>query len=141
MEDVLEVESSTETKRFVSFVATGGIAAAANIGMRYVLSLFVNYEVAVALAYLVGMTVAFVLARQFVFSASGRGAATEYGRFALVNVASFLQVWVVSVGLARVVFPSAHFEWHADDIAHVIGVASPILLSYYLHKHFSFGRR
>ena len=42
---------------------------------------------------------------------------------------------------ARVVFPSAHFDWHADDLAHVIGVASPILLSYYLHKHFSFGRR
>ena len=127
---------------FAQFVITGGIAAAVNVGSRYLLSYAMPYAAAVAVAYLIGMTTAFVLARQFVFGASGRSWMIEYGRFALVNVAAFVQVWVISVGLAEVVFPMLRFTWHAEDVAHVIGVASPVVSSYWLHKHFSFrGRR
>ena len=60
----------------------------------------------------------------------------EYGRFGLVNVAGFIQVWIVSVALVRVVFPDMRFEWHAEEIAHLVGVVSPIAVSYYGHKHF-----
>lgn len=127
-----------EAGRFASFVATGGIAALANIGTRALFSEAIRYELAVALAYLMGMTVAFALAKRFVFSATGGRVVVEYLRFALVNAVSFAQVWLVSVGLARIVFPALQFEWHPEDLAHVVGVASPIVLSYYLHKHFSF---
>ena len=72
------------------------------------------------------------------FAASGRAVATDYMRFALVNLAAVVQVWIVSVGLARFVFPAVSFTWHADTVAHVIGVVVPVFTSYLGHKHFSF---
>lgn len=127
-----------ETRRFAAFLLTGGVAAAANVASRIVFDLAMPYEAAVLLAYLVGMTTAFLLARLFVFSGSGRSLHVEYGRFALVNVAALTQVLVVSVGLAKLVFPAMHIVWNADLIAHVIGVLSPVVVSYQGHKRFSF---
>jgi putative flippase GtrA len=125
-------------RRFGGFVLTGGIAALVNLVTRYAISFVLVYEVAVAVAYLIGMTTAFLLSRHFVFKASGRSWAEEYGRFAIVNAFAFAQVWLVSIGLARFVFPAIGFDWHAEDVAHLIGVASPIVTSYYAHKNFSF---
>jgi hypothetical protein len=62
----------------------------------------------------------------------------EYARFALANAVAFAQVWLVSVGLARLVFPAIGFRRHADTVAHLIGLASPVWTSYLGHKHFSF---
>jgi putative flippase GtrA len=62
-------------------------------------------------------------------------------RFALVNIAAIAQVWIVSVGLARFVFPAAGFTWHAETVAHVIGVAVPVFTSYVGHKRFSFAAK
>ncbi len=59
-------------------------------------------------------------------------------RFALVNLVALAQVWVVGVGLARIVFPKIGFVWHAELVAHIIAVLSPVLTSYFAHKHFSF---
>lgn len=104
------------------------------------LGLFMRYELAVAVAYLVGMATAFVLARLFVFERSGGTVGGEFTRFAMVNAVAFAQVWVVSVGLDRIVFPSIGFAWHPETIAHVVGVLSPVATSYVLHKRFSFRR-
>lgn len=128
-------------KRLLIFLVTGGLAAGVNVVSRIVLSQVMNYEAAVAVAYLFGMTTAFVLARRLVFDASGRHVGGEFGRFALVNAVAFAQVWLVSIGLALYAFPALGFTWHAETIAHVIGVASPVLTSYYAHKHFSFGSK
>jgi hypothetical protein len=62
-------------------------------------------------------------------------------RFGLVNVAAAAQVWLVSVGLAEWLFPRIGYRFHSDDTAHIIGVISPILASYYGHKHYSFVKR
>ena len=134
--------------QFVKFLVTGGIAAAANIGSRYILNLFMNFELAVFVAYLVGMTVrcpqcatiAYVLARLFVFESSGRCVSAEFGRFAIVNLFALAFVWIISVGLALVVFPAIHFTWHAEDVAHFIGVLAPAVTSFLGHRHFSFGK-
>jgi putative flippase GtrA len=67
--------------------------------------------------------------------------ASEYTRFALVNLAAVAQVWIVSVGLARLAFPAIGFTWHAETVAHVIGVAIPVFTSYLGHKHFSFAAK
>lgn len=128
-----------EAKRFASFVVTGGIAAGINLVSRWLFSHVLPYAVAVTLAYLVGMITAFLLARQFVFSSGGRTWVDEFKRFAAVNVVSLLVVLGISVGLAAWLFPTLGFRWHAEDVAHLIGVASPILLSYFAHKHYSFG--
>lgn len=131
---------NAEVANLVRFAFTGGIAAACNVGSRMLLSTRMAYGAAVALAYLVGMVVAFLLARALVFEASEQPWRRELVKFATVNVVSFAQVWFVSVGLARLLFPALNFRWHSDSIAHMIGVASPLLFSYYAHKHFTFRR-
>jgi putative flippase GtrA len=93
---------------------------------------------AIACAYLAGMVTAFVLARIFVFRAETGGAHWQFLRFAAVNAVALVQVFLVSVGLARFVFPSLGIAWLGETAAHVIGVLSPVASSYVLHKHFSF---
>jgi putative flippase GtrA len=132
---------STERSRFMLFVAAGGTAALVNILSRILLNWIMPYEAAIVVAYLCGMTTAYLLNRHFVFASSGRSVASEYTRFALVNLAAVVQVWIVSVGLARLVFPAIGFAWHAETVAHVIGVAVPVFTSYLGHKHFSFAAR
>ena len=127
-----------EARRFVAFLLTGGLAAGINVGSRLLFGFVMPYEAAVIVAYLVGMTAAFFLARMFVFASSGRSLHVEYGRFALVNVASLIQVLAVSIGLAKLVFPALHMTWNAEFVAHVVGVLSPVLVSYQGHKRFSF---
>lgn len=124
--------------RFLLFLATSGTAALANVAARWMFSRIVVYEAAVALGYLVGVAVAFVAARRFVFRGTQGRQSAQLARFALVNAVGFAQVWLVSVGLLRVVFPAVGFDWQAETVAHVIGTGSPALLSYYLHARFSF---
>lgn len=126
---------------FGRFLVTGGIAAAANVISRWLFNLVMPFEVAVVIAYLVGMTTAYVLSKLFVFANSGRSVSDEFFRFAIVNAVALVQVWVVSVGLARYLFPAVGFTWHADDIAHMIGVVIPAVTSYLGHRHFSFAAR
>jgi putative flippase GtrA len=125
---------------FLKFLVTGGLAAVVNLASRYGLNYFMPFEVAVLAAYLIGMTTAYVLARLFVFQTSGRSVASEFRRFALVNVVALAMVWLISVGLARLLFPAVGFTWHADDIAHLVGVLAPAVTSYFGHRLYTFGR-
>lgn len=131
-------DARTEGKRFAGFVVTGGIAATVNLVSRWAFNLILPYEAAISLGYLLGMVTAFLLARFLVFKSAGSAWIGEFGRFALVNAVSFLVVLGVSIALARLVLPWIGWRWHPDDVAHLIGVASPIVLSYHAHKHFSF---
>lgn len=99
------------------------------------------FEIAVVLAYIIGMIVAYVLARAFVFTASGRGVWSESKRFAIVNLVALCIVWIVSVALARLIFPAIGFTWYADTVAHVIGVLTPAVTSYFGHLHYTFARK
>jgi putative flippase GtrA len=129
-----------ELRRFILFLFAGGAAAAVNIASRIVINWFIPYEAAIIVAYLCGMTTAYLLNKYFVFLSSDRQIASEYIRFATVNVVAIIQVWCVSVGLARLLFPAIGFAWHSETVAHIIGVASPVYTSYLGHKYFSFGR-
>jgi len=129
-----------ELRRLIRFVFAGGTAAIVNILSRIVINWLVPYEVAIVLAYLCGMTIAYLLNKHFVFLSDDHRIASEYMRFALVNLGAVIQVWCISVGLARWLFPAIGFVWHAETVAHVIGVASPVYTSYLGHKFFSFGR-
>ena len=125
--------------QFARFVVAGGVAAAVNIAARLVLSQVISFEIAVVFAYLVGMATAFVLTRELVFSRSRRSVRSEAFRFAVVNAVALMQVWIVSVALAEWLFPKLGLVWHSELIAHLIGVLSPVALSYVGHKRFTFG--
>lgn len=124
--------------QFAIFVAIGALAAALTLIARVLLSLAMSFELAVILAAPVGITVAFLLNRRYVFHATGGNGGTQYVRFFLVNLIAAAQVWAVSVGLVLWAFPAVGFTWHADLVAHTIGLASPMFTSFLLHKHFSF---
>lgn len=126
------------TQQFVRFLITGGIAAGVNVVSRYFLSYIWPFGISVIIAYLFGMMTAYLLARRFVFPRSGRGVHSELFRFTVINMFSLVAVWGISVGLARVAFPAISFTWHAEDIAHLIGVAAPAATSYIGHRSYSF---
>jgi putative flippase GtrA len=127
------------SRPFVRFLLVGGAAALLNILVRLIFNLWMTYELAIAAAYLVAMTTAFILNRTYVFHARKGAILRQYVRFTLVNLVALAQVWVVSVGLARWLFPSVGFEWHDHTVAHAIGVLSPVVTSYVGHKFFTFG--
>jgi putative flippase GtrA len=127
-------------RQFLTFLLVGGFAAFVNWLSRFYLNDFMSFSAAIVLAYLVGMTTAFVLSRLIVFERSGRSVHSDFLRFAIVNVFAVIQVWLISVALARWLMPWAGFTWHAEEIAHAVGVAAPIVTSYLGHRHFTFGR-
>ena len=122
----------------VRFLLLGGVAAGVNLVARWAMQPLIGFEAAVAAAYVCGMIVAYTLFRLFVFGASGRSVASEAWRFTIVNLVSMVLVWLISVGLARGLFPAIGFAWYADDIAHFIGVLSPALTSWIGHKRYTF---
>jgi putative flippase GtrA len=124
--------------QFLRFLATGGFAAVANLGSRYLLNRVISFEFAVVAAYLIGMATAYALARLFVFQMSGRSVVTEFRRFAIVNVFALMMVWIISVSLAFYLFPALQFTWHSNDIAHLIGVIAPAVTSYIGHQYYTF---
>lgn len=123
---------------FVRFLFVSGAAALVNILGRMAFNRVTSYELAIVLAFPIALTFAFVLNRLFVFKKQSRPFPRQYARFTLVNILALGQVWLVSVGLARGLFPFLGFTWHAETAAHVIGVLSPAATSYYAHKYFSF---
>lgn len=58
-----------------------------------------------------------------------------------IEAVAFAQVWLVSMGLARFALPAMGFETHAEIIGHVIGMLSPVVTSYFLHKYFTFSKQ
>lgn len=126
------------TSPLVRFVLIGGLSAVINVGARIAFNLVVSYELAIVLAFPIALTVAFALNRRYVFEAGFGNRLKQYLRFTIVNLIALLQVWLVSIGLARWLFPMIALSWHGETIAHAIGVLSPVVTSYTAHKYFTF---
>jgi len=125
-------------QRFPKFLLAGGIAAAANIGSRWLLGHVMPYVPSIVVAYLIGMITAFVLNRAFVFEKGENRLHSQALWFTVVNIAAVLQTLVVSVVLADWFFPWIGFDFHAETVAHVIGVIVPVFTSYIGHKRLTF---
>ncbi|EDZ99588.1 GtrA-like protein [Burkholderia sp. H160] len=129
---------SIRDNQFLRFLAAGGAAAMANFLSRFFFSRFMSYVPAITLAFLVGLLTGFVLMRAFVFLGPKGTPARQLSYFVAVNVAGLLLTIVVSVTMARaaaLVLPDTQLD---EGLGHLIGVASPVLLSFYAHKHFTF---
>jgi putative flippase GtrA len=109
-----------------------------NIVSRIGFSTVVRFELAVLLAYGIGMLTAYLLARRFVFVDSRTSIRRSFAAFALVNLFAVLQTWLVSVGLRNWLLPLLGIAVFRDLLAHSIGVAVPVVSSYFGHKHISF---
>ncbi len=128
-----------DRKEFSLFVLCGGVAALANMGSRWVLNHLLPYAVSICLAYLVGMLTAFVLFKVYVFGArQSSRTLRESLLFVVVNAVALLQTLLISIGLADYLFPFLRFSFYPHDVAHVVGVAVPVLSSYLGHKYLTF---
>ena len=133
-------------KQFIRFLFVGGIAAGANFGSRFLFSRWVDYEVAIVLAFLVGLLTGFILMRGLVFNAKGKALMPQIFNYVVVNLLALLQTFLISVGLVRWVFPQwdmiiqieAITHLNAEAIAHLIGVLTPVITSYFGHKFLTF---
>jgi putative flippase GtrA len=126
--------------RFTKFLLAGGVAALVNLVSRWIIQHYTSFEVAVVIAFCFGVTTAYLLGRGFVFERTGRPVLEEFRRFLIINLAALVPVWGISVGLANFVFPWTGFGWHPEDVAHVIGVLAPAVVSYFGHRFYTFAR-
>lgn len=126
------------SKQFVSFLITGGIAAAVNFLSRIFYNQYYSFSTAVIFAYLTGMVTAFILAKIFVFKTSTQSIKRSALIFTLVNVTAAAQTWIISMGLNFYVLPALGVERYVAEIASAIGIAFPVFTSYLGHKRWSF---
>jgi len=125
-------------RRFIGFVAAGLVSTLCNLASRYGFELWMRYEWALVGANAVGVLTAFAMNRVLVFrSRSGRVWA-ELARFVVVNLVGIAVSWVVAVLLYRSLLPALDWRWHADLVAHAIGIAVPLLPNYLAHKWWTF---
>lgn len=126
--------------QFTRFILVGGVAAAVNVGSRALFGLVLPFEIAVVAAFFVGLTSAFVLSRTYVFSRNAvrvySGIVGQFWRFTLVNIAALPQTLVISLLILH--FASKKGVPHAETLAHSIGVAVPVLTSFFGHRYFTF---
>jgi putative flippase GtrA len=124
--------------RFLEFIVVGGIAASLNWGSRFIFSIWFEYGVAIVLAYIVGMVSGFILMRSFVFDGHSRRIESQVLLYVVVNMVALPQTLIISIGLARWVFPYFGFGSRLEGTAHLIGIAVPVVTSYFGHKLFTF---
>jgi len=129
---------SPRHRQFLLFVLAAGASVPVNIGARILFSSWMRFEAAVFLSHIVGMVTAYGLTKLLVFEKTGRNVASELGRFAVVNVISVAQTWLVSVGLLYWVFPWLGFNRQPELVAHVLGLGLASLTSFVGHSRYSF---
>jgi len=126
------------SRQFLTFLVTGGTAAAVNFGSRLLYNRWLDYSSSVIAAYITGMITAFILARLFVFKASEQSMHKSAFFFVLVNLVAVAQTWAISMGLAYWLLPSMGVTRGAPEIAHAVGIVVPVFTSYLGHKRWSF---
>lgn len=126
------------SKQFLTFLLTGGTAAAVNFGSRVIYNLWMSFSTAVILAYITGMITAFILSKLFVFPDSQQSVHKSAMFFVLVNLVAVLQTFLISMGLAYYVLPKLGVTTLVPEIAHAVGVVVPVFTSYLGHKQWSF---
>ncbi|WP_322006062.1 GtrA family protein [Paraburkholderia tropica] len=123
---------------FLKFVLTASVAAAINWSSRIVYNMWLPYSASIVIAFFTGLTTAFILAKLFVFRDSRHSTIRSMIFFALVNLVAIVQTLAVTIIFAYYFFPRMGMNWHTKDIAHLVGVCSPVFTSYIGHKYFSF---
>lgn len=137
---VTVLSRTSERLRPLRFLIAGALSVPVNMAARVLLSQFLSFDLAVVGAHLCGMLTAYTLNKLFVFDESGRHVHSEFLRFALVNLVSVAQTWVVSITMLNLVLPTFGVTSHTELISHFTGLASTAITSYFGHKIYSFAK-
>jgi putative flippase GtrA len=125
------------SRQFPRFLVSGGVAALANFGSRFLFSVYMSFEYAVTAAFFVGLATGFLLARKFVFHNSANSLGMEILYYLVVNLLALVQTWLLSVYLAAELVPVMGLQI-GQASAHMAGIMLPTLTSYLGHKYFTF---
>jgi putative flippase GtrA len=140
----LETRAGTGTpaalpkRQFNRFLAAGAVAAAANVGSRFLFSRWLTFDWAVLCAFVVGLAVGFALMRTYVFAAGGRSLSGQMAWFVVVNLLALAQTFLISIALAQWALPALGIRTYAEAIGHLVGVITPIITSYFGHRLVTF---
>jgi len=127
-----------DSKEFLRFLLTGGIAAIVNFLSRIFFNLWFDFSTSVYLAFVAGMVTAFFLKKQFVYTEGRQPITYSIGFFIVVNIIGFLQTLVVTMVCFYYVLPYLGIVKMAHEISHALGLIAPIITSYIGHKKLSF---
>lgn len=127
-----------DTKEFFKFLLTGGIAASVNFFSRILFNTWLSFSASVYLAYIAGMITAYFLKRHFVFTKGKQPIFHSIGFFIFVNIIAFLQTLAVTMVIFFYFLPYLGIAKMTHEIAHAIGICTPIFTSYIGHKKLSF---
>jgi putative flippase GtrA len=125
-------------KQFLLFLISGGIAAGLNLASRFLFSHWVPFEFAVVAAFFVGLASGFLLMRLYVFRGKQKPVLGQASKYVVVNMLGLAQTLIISIVLARWLFPALSIVDHAESLAHLAGVLVPIVTSYWGHKLLTF---
>lgn len=123
---------------FIVFVFIGGVSSFVNLVARIFIDQYTSYQLAIILAFPIALSTAFVLNRAFVFKQRAGGTAGQFSKFLIVNLAALVQVFLVTQLCAFWLLPIVGWRWETETVAHAIGLASPLLTSYWAHKFWTF---
>ncbi len=124
--------------QFLKFIFCGSIAALVNFGSRFIFNLWFSFAVAIVFAYICGMITAFILAKWFVFKNSHLPLQHSALRFLIINLLAVVQTLGISLGLAFYLLPMLGVTVFIKEIAHIVGIITPLFSSYIGHKRWSF---
>ena len=127
-----------DSKEFLRFLLTGGIAAIVNFLSRIFFNLWFDFSTSVYLAFVAGIITAFFLKKEFVFARGRQPIAHSIGFFILVNIIGFIQTLAVTMVCFYYVLPYLGIVKMAHEISHALGLIAPIITSYIGHKKLSF---
>lgn len=123
------------------FLASGGIAAALNLGVGIILRRWgMTYGASIVTGFIVGTIASFGLNRNFTFRAYAGKKSTQFARFVLIAIVGIGFAYIVGLLVRAVLLlgglpPAGRL---AADAAHIITIGIMTLYSFFLMKHFAF---
>lgn len=113
-------------------------AAILNIASRFLFDIYFSYSLSIFLAFIIGLFTAFALNKKLVFNSPSSKTYIEFWRFLFVNLISLFIIYAISMLLSKYILPALCVSYYIDDIAHILGVVSAALGSYFIHKNYTF---
>jgi len=127
--------------QFIKFCFFAGLAAASNIGARYIFSIVgMNYQVAVVSAYTIGMVINFLLNRQYSFPKGARQIIQEARTFIVVALIGLLLTIVLATLFVFIMQKmSLGLQLNIiETVSHVASVGIVAIYSFFAHKYLTF---
>ena len=62
----------------------------------------------------------------------------QISKYIVINLLALAQTLIISVVLMRWVLPALGIVTHAEALAHLVGVLTPVMTSYFGHKFITF---